>query len=92
MSDEILDIAHGNPRLAQAVRRLLHELADHDSEKVREMAREVIDGASLRQMAATSIYGDDIGTAIGAFWHTYQQMSPEQRAELEDAGREYLNP
>jgi hypothetical protein len=92
VSDEILDIAHGDPRLAQAVRRLLDELAHHGSEKVREMARDVLDGASLRQMAASSVYGDDVGTAIGTFWHTYQQMTPEQRAELEDAGREYLNP
>jgi hypothetical protein len=92
MSDEILDIAGGNPRLADQIRELLHTLQDHENAKIREIARDALNGASLRQMAASSVYGDDVGTALDAFWHTYQQMTPEQQAELEKTGREYVSP
>lgn len=92
MSDEILDIAHGNVRLAAEIRTLLRTLLDHPNQKVREMARDVLDGASLRQMATSSVYGDDIGADIEAFWKKYQEMPPEERAELEQSGRDRISP
>ncbi|GAA0426699.1 hypothetical protein Aca07nite_36740 [Actinoplanes capillaceus] len=67
MSDEILDIAHGDVRLAAEIRELLRSLLDHQSVKVREMARDALDGASLRQMATSSVYGDEIGADIETF-------------------------
>ncbi|GGN20677.1 hypothetical protein FHR83_002034 [Actinoplanes campanulatus] len=92
MSDEILDIAHGNVRLAAEIRELLRALLDHQNGKVREMARDVLDGASLRQMAASSVYGDEIGADIETLWQKYQEMAPEERAELEQGGRDRINP
>ncbi|GIF45081.1 hypothetical protein Axi01nite_93920 [Actinoplanes xinjiangensis] len=56
MSDEILDIARGNVRLADGVRERLRLLLKHENEKIREMARDALDGASLRQMAASRVY------------------------------------
>jgi hypothetical protein len=91
MSDELLDIAHGNARLADEMRNLLRSLLDHENEKVREMARDALDGASLRQMASSSVYGDEIGAGIETFWKKYQDMSHEERRELERAGHEYVD-
>ncbi|MEV0898467.1 hypothetical protein [Actinoplanes sp. NPDC049802] len=92
MSDEILDIAHGNVRLAAEIRMLLRSLLDHQNDRVREMARDVLDGASLRQMAASSVYGEQIGADIATFWNRYQEMTPEERAELEQYGRDRIDP
>jgi hypothetical protein len=84
MPDQLLDLAHGDPRLAEALRRMLTELAQHGTEKLREMSRAVLDGASLRALALSDTYGEEIGDAFGRFWTSYQDMSAEQRAELEE--------
>ncbi|MBG0568166.1 hypothetical protein [Actinoplanes aureus] len=90
MSDEILDIAHGDARLAQALRQTLASIAEQGSDQMREMARDVLDGASLRQVATSSAYGDEVGEAIGEFWTKYQEMTPGERAELEGVGRTHF--
>ncbi|MDR6321962.1 hypothetical protein [Actinoplanes couchii] len=92
MPDEILDIAHGDIHLAARIREILVALADHDNAEIREMSREVLAGASLRRMAASSVYGDEIGAAFGRFWQTYQTMDPGRRTELEEAGRSVRCP
>ncbi|MBG0567703.1 hypothetical protein [Actinoplanes aureus] len=90
MSDEILDIARGDASLARVLREFLETLAAHGSDKTREMARDVLDGASLRETATSSVYGDEIGEAFDEFWTKYQKMSPSGRNELDAAARQRL--
>lgn len=89
MSDEILDIARGDLRLAARIREMLGALAEHENTKIREMSREVLAGASLRRMAVSSVYGDEIGSAFAGFWQGYQAMDAEGRTELEKSGRRF---
>lgn len=91
MFDELLDIAQGDARLANRLREILESLAEHGSEQMRELAREVLGGASLREMAASSVYGEEVGEAFGGFWASYQELSPAEQAELEETGRTYLD-
>ncbi|MBB2946745.1 hypothetical protein FB565_006513 [Actinoplanes lutulentus] len=91
MSDEILDIAQGDARLANRLREILESLADRGSDQMREMAREVLGGRSLREMAASSVYGDEVGVAFGDFWARYQELSPVEQAEWEETGRTHLD-
>lgn len=90
MADELLDIAHGNPRLAAELEKMLHTLARNGSDLMREMAQGVLDGGSLRQAAVSSTYGDEVTAAFSQFWDKYQSLSAEERIELETAGRELL--
>ncbi|MEU7905887.1 hypothetical protein [Actinoplanes sp. NPDC049118] len=91
MADEILDIAHGNRRLAAEIERTLAELAKNGSEVMREMATAVLKGEiSLREVASSSTYGDEVAAGLDKFWKQYQAMSPEERTELEETGRESL--
>ena len=93
MTDEILDMVGGNSRLAHAARENLRALAGNGSEKVREMASAVLDGASLRELALGETYGREIGSAFDAFWDHYQSMSDVERADLEEGARQrYYGP
>ncbi|MCY1144037.1 hypothetical protein OWR29_39090 [Actinoplanes sp. Pm04-4] len=82
MPDELLDIAHGDPRLARQVETMLRDLAKDGSPLMREMAQGVLDGGSLRQAAISDAYGEEVSAAFGDFWSKYQAMSPEEQAEL----------
>ncbi|OJF12582.1 hypothetical protein [Couchioplanes caeruleus] len=88
MADELFEMAHGNPKLARALHENLQTLADHGNEKLREMAGAVLDGGSLRELALSDTYGEEIGSAFDTFWHRYQAMPSEERAELDSLARE----
>lgn len=88
MSDEILDMAGGNNRLAHALVESLRILADGGSEKLRELACAVLGGASLRDLALSEAYGEEIGAAFDCFWNRYTSMTGEERVELEDIARQ----
>ena len=90
MADELLDMAGGNRRSADLLRRNLTDLADSDNGKLGEMAQAVLEGASLRELALSDTYGAEIGPAFGAFWDHYRAMSSEDRAELERRGADAL--
>ncbi|MFI5933879.1 hypothetical protein [Actinoplanes sp. NPDC051494] len=92
MADELLDIARGDPRLAAAIEKMLSDLADNGSDLMREMARGILDGESLRHAATSSAYGDEVSAAFGDFWKRYQEMTPEKHTEFEEIGREHLAP
>ena len=91
MPDHLLDLAHRDPRLARALQQLLTELSENGSDKLREMARAALDGASLRELALSETYGNEISDAFDHFWTSYQQMSPDERAELEEQGQRQLD-
>jgi hypothetical protein len=92
MADDLLDIARGDQRLAGILRKHLAQLADNGNDKLREMARAVLnDGLPLRDLALSSTYGDELGTAFDSFWTKYQSMSPDEQIELQDLGRRHVD-
>ncbi|MFC7530613.1 hypothetical protein [Actinoplanes sp. GCM10030250] len=91
MPDEILDIAGGDNEMAKKLRDILIALADDGSEQMREMAQEVISGSSLREMGASSVYGDEVGAAFEEFWAKYRDMPQSERDEIVQKAREYLS-
>ncbi len=90
MRDHILDLAHGNPRVADALRESLDILKRRGSEALSEMARDALEGAPLRQMALSSAYGDGLGAGFASFWKKYQDMQPEERTEFNEKVREWF--
>lgn len=84
MRDHILDLAGSNPRVAETLRESLTILRDNGSEKLGEMARDVLDGAPPRELALSSVYGDELGAGFSRFWKKYQAMDPEERSEIEE--------
>ncbi len=55
------------------------------------MAEAVLNGeVSLRQASQCDTYSAAIGDAFNTFWTTYQEMSPEERAELTGQGYEHI--
>ncbi|MEV4536252.1 hypothetical protein AB0J82_20905 [Asanoa sp. NPDC049518] len=87
MSD-LSDIAGGDPRRSRALRECLELLANSDNELLREMARTVLDGdMTLREIAASQVYGAELAGSFGTFWSHYEEMTPEERAALEDDDR-----
>ena len=91
MTDEFLEMADGNRRLADSLYRSLAELADSKNEKLREMAKAVLnDGASVRELALSDTYGEELGSAFSGFWDRYQSMSDAERAELAELGERQL--
>lgn len=91
MTDELTDIAGGDPRRAQVLRDCLTQFADGPESELRDMARAVLNGEiQLREAARSSTYGAAMGESFETFWARYRQLSPEERADLEASGREYL--
>jgi hypothetical protein len=90
MADEYLDIAHGDTRLANALRRIIVGLADDGTEILREMARDILDGGSLRAAFFSGVYAEEIEAPFRRFWTTSQDMSAEEREQLRTRAREYL--
>ncbi|WP_328462533.1 hypothetical protein OHA21_35490 [Actinoplanes sp. NBC_00393] len=88
MPDHILELAHGNARVAEAIRQILSTMAESGSEKMREMARDALAGAPLRELALSSVYGDELGEAFGRGWARCQALSASERADLAEAGKD----
>jgi hypothetical protein len=92
VADDLLDIARGDQRLADMLRKHLAQLADNGNDKLREMARSVLnDGHPLRDLALSATYGDELGAAFDTFWTKYQSMSPDEQTELQDLGRSHVD-
>lgn len=92
MPDDILDVAQGDVHTAEFLREVLESLAKHGSDTMREMAQEVLGGgATLREVAASGLYGDEVGATFSTFWTKYQKMASADRSQLEETGRHYLD-
>ncbi|MEV4539312.1 hypothetical protein AB0J82_36620 [Asanoa sp. NPDC049518] len=86
MSD-LSDIAAGDPRRERLLRESLHRLADGDNELLREMARTVLDGdVTLREVAASQVYGTALAASFSTFWSAYERMTPEEQEALREHG------
>ena len=91
MHDSVYEMA-GDPRVAKAVRLLLTELGDGPDGPLKEMAEGILAGnLDPREAAGSAAYGDELGTAFGSFWTRYQQLGPDERAELVEATERELD-
>jgi hypothetical protein len=90
MADEYLDIAHGDARLAEALRQIMSGLAANGTGMLREMATDVINGGSLRAAFFSGVYADEIEARFQDFWTEYQQMPAEKRAQLRGQAQQFL--
>jgi hypothetical protein len=90
MADEYLDIAHGDVRLADALRQIMSGLADNGTGMLREMATDVINGGSLRAAFFSGVYTEAIEAGFQQFWTSYQRMSAEERARLREQAQHFL--
>jgi hypothetical protein len=83
MHDSVYEIAGDDPRIAKVLRASLTTLADGPDGPLREMAEGVLSGGlDLRRAAMSDVYGDELGSAFGAFWSEYETMDEAQRTEL----------
>jgi hypothetical protein len=91
MTDDLTDIAGGDLRRARLLRDHLTQLTHASDPRLREMAKAVLNGeVSLRQASRSETYSAAISDAFNTFWTTYQEMSPEERAELTGQGYEHI--
>lgn len=81
MNDGITDI--DDPRRKRLLQSLLGQLAHGPDDRLREMARAVLNNeVDLRSAALSEIYGTDLGKAFASFWDSYRSTSPEERERL----------
>jgi hypothetical protein len=83
MSD-LTDIAGDDPRRLRALRDSLSQLAESPQPELRELAQAVLNGeVTLRSAALSSAYAHPLDDAFGSFWTYYNQLTPDERSELE---------
>ena len=91
MSDDITDIVGGDNRRAHVLRDNLTKLADGPDPLLREMATGVLNGdVRLRDAAASDAYSDVLAGTFHTFWTAYQDMTPEERADLVAQGNDHI--
>jgi hypothetical protein len=85
-----LDVAHGDPALARHLRGCLEMLRDRtDNDEYRRLADEVLAGrASLRDVYFTPAFSAGIDHGVEQFARRYDELSPEERAEMAEQGRQ----
>jgi hypothetical protein len=70
---------------------LLSQIAEGSNPMLREMATSVLNGdVGLRDAATSDVYSDAIADTFGTFWAKYQDMTPEERADLIAEGHEHI--
>jgi hypothetical protein len=91
VADEYLDIANGDVRIANALRRIILNLAENGTGMLQEMARDVVNGGSLRAALFSGVYAEELDGPFRNFWSAYQDMSVDEREELQAETRKYLD-
>ncbi|MEU4782813.1 hypothetical protein [Micromonospora sp. NPDC023633] len=83
MSD-LADIAGNDPRRLRALHDSLNQLANSPQRELRELAHAVLNGeVTLRTAALSSAYAPAMDEAFDSFWTYYNQLTPDERNELE---------
>lgn len=72
-----------DPRRTQLLRSLLEQLAHSPHDRLREMARAVLNNElDVRSAALSETYGTDLGKAFTSFWDSYRGTSPDEQERL----------
>ncbi|MGK5681328.1 hypothetical protein [Actinoplanes sp. URMC 104] len=88
-----LAVAHGNRALARHLRQSLEVLRERsDNHDFRQLVDNVLAGrTNLRDAYTTPTFAAGINFHVEQFAQRYEQLSPEQRADLTDQGRQRLD-
>lgn len=83
IDDELLRMS-GNPKVAEAIGRGLHQLSKGGAgPELAEMARDLLAGRiSLRDVGQSSAYGPQLTEAFGKFQRWQSELSPEERERI----------
>jgi hypothetical protein len=89
---EIMDVAGQDPARAVVLSLSLRRLATGASgELLAEMAQAVLSGqVSLRQAAASQVYGDAFAKGFSRFWARYERMTESERRRAIEKGNAQL--
>lgn len=91
MTNDFSDITGGDTRRGRVLEDNLNQLANGRDPLLREMAKAVLDGElRLRDATQSDTYGSALSEAFVTFWTKYEDMSPEERAELAGLGCQYI--
>ncbi len=89
---EFADLTQGDHARARTLRKQLQQL-NHGSagEPLQEMAREILTGrVGVRQALRIPAYAEALGERVQRFRGKWEAMSAEERAELEENARRFL--
>jgi hypothetical protein len=86
-------VAHGDPALARHLRQSLELLRDRsDNNDFRRLVDDVLHGrANLRDVYTSPAFAAGLNPHVEEFARRYEQLSPEQRQELAEQGRQALD-
>jgi hypothetical protein len=86
-------VAHGDPALARHLRQSLELLRDRsDSQDFCRLVDDVLHGrADLRDVYTTPAFNAGINPRVQEFASRYDELSPEQRREMAEQGRQALD-
>jgi hypothetical protein len=84
-----LDVARGNQALSDHLRQALRTLRERsDNEDFQRLVDDVLAGRSgLRDVYLTPAFAAGLDTGVRQFNQRYEELSPEERAELAERGR-----
>jgi hypothetical protein len=87
-----LDIAHGDQAISQHLRSSLKQLRERsDNTDFKRLVDDVLAGrASLRDVYTTPAFAAGVNPGVERFAQRYEQLNPEERAELAEQGRQAL--
>jgi hypothetical protein len=90
--EAVMDIAHGDPAMARQLRLSLELLRDRtDNDEFRRLVDDVLTGrADLRDVYSTPAFAAGINPGVEQFAERYDQLTPEQRDEMAEQGRQAL--
>jgi hypothetical protein len=83
-----LDVARGDQALSDHLRRALRTLRDrNDNEDFRRVVDDVLAGRKgLREVYLSPAFAAGLDPGVRQFAQRYEQLSPEERAELAERG------
>jgi hypothetical protein len=86
-------VAHGDPALARHLRQSLEVLRDRsDNREFRDLVDDVLHGrADLREASASPAFTAGLDTHVERFAQRYEELSPEERRQLAEQGRQSLD-
>lgn len=89
---ELETIGRGDPGTTRMLRSSLQRLATGaGGTELQEAAKDILAGrVGARRALASNIYGRALHDGIRRFHEQYEKLSPEQRRDLRESGREHL--
>ena len=92
MHESVYEVAGNDRTMTVILRNALTGMARGSDPALRDLARDVLDGAvDLRKAAMSTVYDEALGEKFDEFWSAYQKMDPAEREALLRQTREHLD-